>query len=399
MSKLTIGAGASAGDFVKTLVNQETGEKGFQDGFHVHKSWFRKCWTFDQVMENMTRAEEEREDKLVPLSQVSPVLSGDKFVFEVGSEQYEPTVWALSQFSTRLNLPSSTVLRELLFRPDSDGEDASTAVKIAQNAMRRADKDKKFRLRTYNDGTLRAFLTEKYAPVNNLWYMETLNEILPGSVYSHWRGDNDTIYGNVLMPDSIIDYGQDDDSDYGGMVSIGNCEIGRRRIDQHPSVFRSICMNGCIWNQKDGYIMNRRHIGKIDLNQLRIDITNNIENQIALVPQSVRQFLGTRNLKVDGSMKATLAAVCLRNKVERTHAQEILNQFVTYEKDHRSLFGIINAITRAGQTFGNESWVQLDSLGGKLMMMKEHEWAHVQTYSNTLTGKEVEETFLAATVG
>lgn len=399
MDTLKIGAG-NGGAFVKTLVNGETGEVGFQDGFHVHKSWFRQCQTFDQVMESITKSESEREDKIIPLSEITPVVgNGGKFAFEIGSEQYIPTDWALTQFSGRLNLPSSTVIRELVNQEDADWEDADVAVRIAKNAMRRADKDKKYRLRTYKDGTLRAFVTDKYAPIDNRWYMETLNDILPGSVYSHWKGNDDTIYGNVLLPDSIMDYGQDDDSDYGGMLSIGNCEIGRRRVSQRPSVFRSICMNGCIWDQVHGEMINQRHMGKIDLVELRKRITDNIERQLKLVPNAVRKFISTRDLKVEGSMKATLAAVCIKNRIERKHSQEILSQFVEFEKDHRNLFGIINAITRAGQKFTSEEWVKMDELGGQLAGTEQAEWESVTRYANTLGVKEVDETFSAAAVG
>ena len=72
-------------------------------------------------------------------------------------------------------------------------------------------------------------MTDKYTPVDNRWYLEALKEFLPDARYSHWKGDEDTIFGNLLLPDSIMDYGQDDDTDYGGMVSISNCEIGKRK--------------------------------------------------------------------------------------------------------------------------------------------------------------------------
>lgn len=400
MSYLDLKSGSKAGDFVKTLVNPHTGETGFADGFHVHKSWAKQCLTFDQVMESFTKSEESREDRLVALKDITPVVgAGGKFTFEVGSEQYVPTDWALTQFSSRLNLPSSTVIRELVNHPEADWEDADVAVRIAKNAIRRADGDKQYRLRTYKDGTLRAWVSDRYAPVDNRWYMEVVNETLPGSLYSHWRGTDDTIFGNVLLPDTIVDYGQDDDSDYGGMVSVSNCEIGQRRLGNRPSVFRSICMNGCIWDRVDGTEINRRHIGKIDLIDLRKRIVDNIENQLKLVPLSVRKFLSTRDLKVEGSMKSLLAAVCIKNRLERSHSQEILNQFVSYEKDSRDLFGVINAITRAGQTFDNQTWVSMDELGGKLVDMSESSWSSLNKYASGLTVKEVDETFSAATAG
>lgn len=390
METLKIASDKNAGAFVRT-------SQGFADGFHVSKSWANKCLTFDQIMEKTTKSKDDREDKIVALKDIYPIVGdGGKFMFEVDGNQYLPTDWALSQFSSRLNLPSSTVIRELVNRDDADWQDSDTAVRIAKNAMRRVDQDKKYRMRTYKDGTLRAFLTDRYSPIENAWYLETMNEHLPGSMYSHWRGDDDTIYGNLLLPDSIIDYGQSDDSDYGGMLSVGNCEIGKRRISQKPSLFRSICMNGCIWGKTEGEMIDRRHIGKIDLVDLKKRIVDNIEKQLPLIPIGVRKFLSLQTLKVEGSMKQILGAVCLRSKLDKTESREVLTQFATFEKDDRNLFGIVNSITRAGQNLSNETWVKFDELGGQLTSYTESDWDRLNAYSKTITSEQIDEVFATA---
>ena len=390
METLKIASDKNAGAFVRT-------SQGFADGFHVSKSWANKCLTFDQIMEKTTKSKDDREDKIVALKDIYPIVGdGGKFMFEVDGNQYLPTDWALSQFSSRLNLPSSTVIRELVNRDDADWQDSDTAVRIAKNAMRRVDQDKKYRMRTYKDGTLRAFLTDRYSPIENAWYLETMNEHLPGSMYSHWRGDDDTIYGNLLLPDSIIDYGQSDDSDYGGMLSVGNCEIGKRRISQKPSLFRSICMNGNIWGKTEGEMIDRRHIGKIDLVDLKKRIVDNIEKQLPLIPIGVRKFLSLQTLKVEGSMKQILGAVCLRSKLDKTESREVLTQFATFEKDDRNLFGIVNSITRAGQNLSNETWVKFDELGGQLTSYTESDWDRLNAYSKTITSEQIDEVFATA---
>ena len=138
-------------------------------------------------------------------------------------------------------------------------------------------------------------MTDKYTPVDNRWYLDCFKEFLPDARYSHWKGDEDTIFGNLLLPDSIMDYGQDDDTDYGGMVSISNCEIGKRRISQYPSIFRAICMNGCIWGQQKGKDVNKVHRGTIDLDALKIALAENIEFQLSILPDGIRKFLDTRS--------------------------------------------------------------------------------------------------------
>jgi len=245
---------------------------------------------------------------------------------------------------------------------------------------------------------MRAWLSEKYAPVDNLWYLDELRKILPSGRLSHWRGDGDTIFGNILLPDTIIDYGQDDDCDYGGMISIGNCEIGKRRISQFPSLFRSICMNGCIWGQISGKKVSRVHRGTIVLEELRLQLRDNIEAQLPLLPQGIERMLGIRAMGSDGvRMKNIIATVCKDNRLSRHESTEVLSQWVENEREDRNLFGILNAVTRAGQTLGNSDWVKFDELGGKLIDMGESRWVSTVKRAESFDSKDFEKVFVVAT--
>lgn len=400
--KLRMTAGKTEGSFVENL--QGNTGTGFQDGWRVHKDWYAKTLSYDEGLEQLQIEAQTREDILTEIKNVTPALNEQgQFVFQVQDRQFLPTEWALGQFSTRCGLPSSTVLRNL--RTDSDGKngfnrdtrDAETMVSLAANSMRRVDQDKKFRLRTYQDGTLRAFVTEKYAPIDNRWYMEVIRESLPQGRLSHWKGSSDTIFGNVLLPDTIIDYGQDDDSDYGGMLSIGNCEIGKRRISQMPSLFRSICMNGCIWGQVKGSAISKKHMGEIDLLALKCQIQDNIEAQLPLLPQGIERLLGIRAMGTDGvSMKPVIAQVCSENKFDKRQATEVLAQWVEHESSDRNLFGVVNAITRAGQEFDNQSWVKFDEIGGRLVYTSQDRWSATMRRAGTLNTKDIEKVFLGS---
>jgi hypothetical protein len=100
---------------------------------------------------------------------------------------------------------------------ERDEQDGNTLCTIINNAKRRLKSTKKYLWRTRQDGTLRAMLTDKYAIVNNEWLLEVWQRLIPGGRLSHWRGDSDTIYGNILIPDSIR---EEDDSDYGGFLTL-----------------------------------------------------------------------------------------------------------------------------------------------------------------------------------
>ena len=389
---LKMTADKNTGSFVRDL--QGESGVGFADGTHVHKDWWKTTMSYDEGLELMQRSIEDRQDMLVKASDIRPTVDNGRFVFEVNGLCYSPTDWALQQFSTRSGVPSSTVLGKL--HNDTKGvvrdeQDAVAMKYLAANSLRRVDPDKEFLLRTYkSDSTLRSFVTDKYAPIDNRWYIEQLQKNLPNGRLSHWRGDEDTIFGNVLLPDTVMDYGQDDDSDYGGMVSISNCEIGKRRIGQQPSLFRSICLNGCIWGQVAGKEIKKRHIGEIDLNELALKLRENIEAQLPLIPLGMRKLMETRG-RVIGTARLdqVVAAAAKDFKLDKRQASATLQAWNKFESEHRSQFGLVNAITRAGQTLGNDQWNRFDKIGGNLVDFSDNRWDNLIKRSNTITDKDM----------
>lgn len=391
--KIKIDSDASEGSFVRNLTGS-TGT-GFADGTHVHKDWWAKTESYDTVLEKTQNAIDNREDVMVKAGQLACTVENDVMQFTTADgRSFTPTDHCLEQFSIRTKVPSSSVMRELRKLDGYDEQDADLMARLGNNALRRIDPDKEFRIRTYTDGTARAFVTDKYAPIDNRWYLETLQEFLPDGRFSHWKGDEDTIYGNILLPDSIMDYGQDDDTDYGGMVSVGNCEIGKRRITQTPSLFRAICMNGCIWGQTKGKDISRVHRGKIDLDKLKVMIAENIEFQLSILPDGIRKFLDTRaeDMKT-ANAKGVIAAVASDFKLSKKQATEVLEQYVAHETHEHNKFGIINAVTRAGQVFDNESWVRMDEIGGMLMDTSSARWSNILARSLTYTDKDYEKVY------
>lgn len=391
-NKLTIESGSDAGSFVRTL--QGNTGTGFAEGSHVHKDWWAKTKTFEQVKQDTQTAIDNREDFLTEIKNIFCTNEDGEFYFKLGDgRKFRPTDHALEQFSTRVGVTSSSFLREMRNIEGFDGNDSNTMAIVGNNAMRRIDPDKKFRLRTYTDGTCRAFVTEQYAPVDNRWYLDVLGEFIPGGRFSHWRGDEDTIYGNVLIPDTIMDYGSDD-SDYGGMISVGNCEIGTRRITQTPSLFRAICMNGCIWGQTAGEKIRRVHRGNIDLAALKLEIAKNIQDQIPLLAPGIKKFLATRSMEIGkASAKGIIASVSSDYKLSKREATEFLEQYVTMEAQNSSLFGIINGLTRAGQKFDNKTWVKFDEVAGSLLDISADRWSTILRRADTFNDKDFEKVF------
>ena len=394
-----------AGDFV--LKNQKVADA--QDFKNVSKAWYDKCITFETALDKIADDQRMIEDIRSPLSDWTPVVNeeGKAALQYKDGREFVPTDHALKNIAVA-GRTSDWFLRDL--REDKshqtkaevafkrDSLDAELLVNVLENTLWRKDRfdqDKERLWRTWSDGTMRAMLSNKYAIVNNQWMMEVIQEAVPNGMLSHWRGDADTMYGNVLIPDSIR---EEDDSDYGGMLSIGNSEIGMRRISSCPSVFRAICMNGCIWDQELGQAIGQVHRGEIDLSSLRSRIIANLNNQIPLINTGINTMLASRDYSSNGvPMSRIIAQVTSDMKVTKKQASGVLTAFLEEKGEvgelANSAFGVANAFTRYGQTTNDSDWVKFDEFGGKIVSMKRGKWDSTVERAKHLGEKDLERIF------
>lgn len=405
MSDVIQGVGTS-GDFVRD--NQAmASDAGFSA---VSRIWFDQTQPISAGIDSILDEQRKRRDIMATVNEMNFRIDGNGDVvleYSDGTE-YVPTEHAWKQMATWMHVPHGflNAYNSDKIKPNGktlftrDQRDKEVFIDVFENGKRRIEKDKRFRFRTYTDGTLRAMLSELYLPIDNVWYLETVAELFKEvggdePRLSHWRGDADTIYGNILIPDTCR---AEDDSDYGGMFSVSNCEIGKRRWQQLPSVFRAICMNGCIWDQTFGKALDRVHRGKtVDLGKLRRELAENINSQIPLLAQGVERFLAKKDMVIGSvplrNVFAELAGKFKLSYGQKAQASQVVAEFVEHEADNKNLFGIINAVTRAGQKQTNAEWVRFDEIGGTLMAYKEKQWDGFLARANNLDSKEVDKVF------
>lgn len=397
------------GDFV--LQGQTVAkDSGFS---HVSKIWFDKCITFEKGIEKVTEDQKVIEDIRGPMCEWEPVVSENKFAMrhKPSDRHFFPTTTALKHMAItgrmsdwQLNALTEPVLhqstidkktgeKKVVWNRDSrDAEVLKEIVRIHLFEADRFDQSKERLFRTWTDGTLRAFLSDQYAIVNNLWVMEVLQKLIPGGMLSHWRGDADAIYGNVLIPDTIR---ADSDSDYGGMLSVGNSEIGTRRVYTLPSVFRAICMNGCIWDQETGKAVNKKHRGELDLIALEAMIKENLEAQIPLLSDGIQRVLGLKAYGVgDMPLRNAFAQLAKDYPLGKSNVLGIIKAFgeetAILGKEARTAFGLMAAVTRYGQKLDNDEWFAYDKIGGELSMMTADHWDGFKNRAKALRDKDVE---------
>ena len=360
-------------------------DQGVADGFSsVSQHWLPKTLTFEQGLEKMAEQKLTRVDKTFGLQNLKFNNAAGPVTVDIDGQSFTPTDWAGRQLCRWMNVPSTM----WGFYSSGDAGDTGLLVQAFRNGQSKLAKPKDVILRTYGDNTLRACMSDSYSIIDNEWYLRVLQDFIPGGRLSHFQfSDADNFYGNVLIPDNIR---SEADSDYGGMLNCGNSEIGRSMVWQTPSIFRAICMNGCVWGEKKGIELRRRHRG-IELEGFREEIRLNIERQIPLLTTKIGDLLETHKLKATAPIINIFACISQAHGLDSETVNAIGEEWMKYSNE-KSAFGVIDAITRAGQRFDADTWMKCDEIGG-LILNGAARWDTLNARSNTLTEKEVQKAF------
>jgi len=358
--------------------------------------------SFDQAIDTVLDQRRQRQDLVIPLKAFSLGLdaTGEKITGTIDGVDYVPTMHCLKQMATWMGV-SHAVLNQYLrpvvdvrfkkgvasdvVRFERDQTDRELLVALFKNDIRdgRVDPEKQFKFRTYNDGTLRAMLSDRYAIIDNVWYLEYLKgtfEKLGGDSpeFVHWRGDADTIYANLRLP-STTQVGND--GEYGGMFNIGNCEIGKHRISITPSVWRQICTNGMMgWSR--GQTWSKVHRGDIDLHGLALDISAKITDTVPMLAQGIAALLATEAMELTARPSEMIAQIADDHKLStgpKGQAVAVLEEYANHESSFRNLFGVINAITRAAQKVSPVEQMRLEAIGGELSQLNGDGWKRINS--------------------
>lgn len=402
------------GDVV--LNNQELGtDHGFE---HVSATWLRKCLNYDQARESLTIDAARMTDIRCPMDCWLPTVNGKgvfalqfrptaeyrkQYVKHDGAE-FVPNEYALGRLLSAFGLsgmsdmiyPSRTRKgeTEVLYntQPDDHYRFAEHLNATIFNADRFPAQNRGERLwRSRDDGTMRACLSGQYAILGNRWFLDHVAKLIPGGVVSHWRGDGDSMRFNVLVPDTLREA---DDSDYGGMVSCGNSEIGNGRLYTLPSVFRAICMNGCIWDRQEGIKHTWVHKGTIDTDHVGEIIATSIQQQLGLFNESIEQFLRLEERKLSVPLANVFAQ--LYTEYPQVFKRDLPIIASAYRDEPQlSAKGVVMALTRAGQQLPNSRWYDYDVIGGTIARQSAGEWSAFVNRADAFDEKKLEKLAIA----
>ena len=279
-------------------------------------------------------------------------------------------------------------------RAESDYAMLAGLLRLGQSHAKAANASKQFRMRIGNDNTLRAVLTDRYTAVDNIWFLNTLENVMPECRIHDWKSDGDTIFGKIFNYDDQIQRG---DSAYNGMITVGNCEIGKRRVIVKGGILRWICTNGMTEWSKFSKVKNKVHKGKIDLGGMAYDIQHGISAIIPQFTKAVDAYCDLGGMISTVDMSKVFVAVGenlkLTKKSQNSQVAQAYAEWQEHEDGDKSLRGVIAGITRASQKFDAQTRFDMDDRAGEMMNMTDGQWRRILTRADSYDREEVLDAF------
>ena len=262
------------------------------------------------------------------------------------------------------------------------------------------------RFREGRDGNqpyCRALFSDRYAVVDVNALVAMVADALTASEREQARVhrlsyDGDELLCNVVWPGCDRQVGGES---YQVGIAIQTSEIGTLRMQVQPWIGRLACANGLIVCTPTGQAVSKRHIGKIDLNQLAADIRVTVGSALAQADRALMQFEAGRKVNLTDAQRVII-------QLGRDH-RLTTDQTKSWLRGHEatlseptvggaSAFSIINGLTRSAQEseVGYER-TQLEALGGTLVAPRydalyreiEDEWRRIETRASMLSDEVV----------
>lgn len=217
-------------------------------------------------------------------------------------------------------------------------------------------------IRTVRGDIVRALLTESYTPLDDPDVLEAAADILGDDVVEVQKLDftDDCTHLRLVFPMQATEARPGDVLQTG--VHISNSETGYRAVHVDALVFRLACSNGLVRAESAGRT-TLRHTGNSD--RLKDYMARAIRDARDNARQLVHEFRESVGRTI-AEPEELLRGFARESDLTRDQLQAALAAFSL--EPERSLFGVVNAITRAAQAESNyEDRYQMERLGAQLL--------------------------------
>lgn len=306
---------------------------------------------------------------------------GPNLTMRVGDTAHEVNEIAHSQIASRLDIPAKYYNRMLAKSPEL----------LANNVNHWLDKNPERRLVRMLDGKVRAFLSDRYARLENEQLANTVLPILmedPTVQIVSCEITEARMYIKAVFPKIQGEVVKGDVVQAG--ISISNSEVGQGSVKIEPLIYRLVCSNGMIINDAR---FSARHVGSRigdDANLISVLSEEAIradDNAVLLKTRDVvrasfdevrfqrhlTQMVDATMDRLEGNPAEAVKVLAKKESLTEFESGSILRHLI--EGADVTRWGLLNAVTRTAQDVSSyDRATDLETLGGNLLNLDRKEW-------------------------
>lgn len=339
-----------------------------------------------EMAKELERQNTVKRDFIAPTRELEMTTNENAPSYEMrinGHGNFGITESAHEQLAGRLQIP----------KPYYDRMRSSAPGLLTENVNHWFKKQPETRMVRTLDGNARAFLSERYRPLDNFDLAETVLPLLTvnGCRIESAALTDRRLYIKAVTERISLEVKKGDIVQAG--IIISNSEIGAGSVKIEPLVFRLVCLNGMISNDA---AMRKYHVGRSgdagDLaEEFFKDSTRRADDRAFwlkvrdVVEGAFREDVFARivdrmrlstEAKITGDPVKTIEVVTKKYGLQETERSGVLRHLI--EGGDLSQYGLVNAITRTSQDVESyDRATELERMGGQVLELPKTDWQEI----------------------
>lgn len=322
--------------------------------------------TLQSVIDDVREADQDKWDAFVTTDQLRledgllgfPALTGSSHF-----SRLKPNDWAIGQLCQQLGIPASYFKR---CPAELQDRQFNYWLKLFNERRNTPDCDGQATWLLRAKGTaLRAVLSDRYGRLDNAALTSALVRVISESFVVQSVEITDVSFHIRLLKPMSKRLVRPGDEVCAGL-HIANSEVGMRSVTVDSLVFRLVCSNGLIRLVKGRSLFYRRHVGDGAIAALE-RLPEAIEGALIGAEQSMDALAATVDQRIDDPAKHVWD-LARREGLPEDLAITILDRLGSDEPAlQHTLYGLVNAMTSAGQTLGPDERYSIEVLAGQML--------------------------------
>jgi len=341
------------------------------------------------IAQELERQIETRKDFVAPTEALSIVADTDVRLAGLNGDPLDIKPYAHRQIAEEVGIPAKYYDRM---------REAAPAL-LAQNVNHWFHAEPKRRLVRTLDHDVRAFLSDRYRPLDNYDLAEV---VLPTLQQTGCRVESaeltDTrLYIKAILPSLELEVRgsrQRGDVVQAGIV-ISNSEVGAGAVRIEPLIFRLVCLNGAIAQDA---ALRKYHVGKLaeleaGVREMLTTETRRADDRAFwlkvrdvvkaafdrdVFARIVARMSETTGQRIEGDVQKVVEVTTVKFGLAERVGKSVLSHLI--EGGDLSRWGLANAITRASQDVDDyDEATALERVGGKVIELAPSEWQDLST--------------------